>query len=171
VIIIWLELIMHPTVALVFETDPGDPLAMRRPPRDPRRAILPARELLTSVATGVSIGAGILALYAYQLGSGAAPAAARAVALCSLVLAEMFLVTIELSRSRMGAAMRNVFFWVTRALTLGVLLVFLYVPSMTETMQLAPVGAAGWLEALGVAGVTTIWVEAVLYLRRRNAGP
>ncbi|MGH8005061.1 MAG: cation-translocating P-type ATPase, partial [Limisphaerales bacterium] len=113
VVIIWLELIMHPTVALVFEADRGDREGMRKPPRNPAQPILPASELAVSVLTGLSIGLAILALYWYELSSGRSAAQARAMAVASLVIAEVFLVTIELSRRSLADALKNRFFWVT----------------------------------------------------------
>jgi Ca2+-transporting ATPase len=168
VIIIWLELIMHPTVALVFEADRGDPEAMKKPPRDPGRPILPAGELAASVLTGLSIGLAILGLFWYELSSGTLVAEARAVAVASLIVAEIFLVTIELSRRNLSDALKNRFFWITRVLTVGVLLLFLYFPPMAQTMQLAPVDWAGWRKILFVALISTFLMEAVLYLRRRS---
>ncbi len=168
VIIVWLELIMHPTVALVFEADPGDPEAMRKPPRNPREPILPAGELAVTVLTGLSIGLAILGLYWYQLSAGTAAAEARAIAVTSLILSEVFLVTIELSRRDRKAALHNRFFWATRILTVGILLVFIYFPPLANAMQLAPIYLHDWLEALAVALVSTFWVEGILYLRRKN---
>ncbi|MCI0596097.1 MAG: cation-transporting P-type ATPase [candidate division Zixibacteria bacterium] len=168
VVIIWLELIMHPTVALVFEADRGYPEAMRKPPRNPKRAILPVSELTVSVLTGLSIGLSILGLYWYELSSGSLPAEARATAVASLVVAEVFLVTIELSRRNLSDALRNRFFWITRVLTLGVLLFFIYFPPMAQAMQLASIPIAGWLKVLAVALFSTFLVEGVLYFRRRK---
>jgi hypothetical protein len=38
--LVWLEIIVHPTSSLVFESDPGDPNLMRQLPRDPRIGLL-----------------------------------------------------------------------------------------------------------------------------------
>jgi Ca2+-transporting ATPase len=169
VIIIWLELIMHPTVALVFEADRGDPEAMQKPPRDPARPVLTGRELATTVATGASIGLAVLGLFYYQLATGSPAAESRSIAITALILSELFLVAIELSRREAAAAFKNRFFWITRAATFAVLLLSLYFPPMAQTMQLAPIYFHDWLEALGVALVSTLWVEGILFLRRRRA--
>ncbi len=171
VVIIWLELIMHPTVALVFEADRGDPEAMRKPPSDPKRPVLPASELAFSVLTGLSIGLAILGLYWHELSSGTLTAQARAMAVASLIVAEVFLVTIELSRRNLVDALKNRFFWITRVLTIGVLLFFIYFPPMARAMQLAPLYFLDWLKVLAVALVSTFLVEGILYRRRRkNSG-
>ncbi|MGE5692678.1 MAG: cation-translocating P-type ATPase [Candidatus Zixiibacteriota bacterium] len=169
IIIIWLELIMHPTVALVFEADRGDPEAMRKPPRDPARPVLTGRELATTVATGLSIGLAVLGLFYYQISTGSPAAESRSIAITSLIVAELFLVTIELSRRDRTAALKNRFFWVTRIITFAVLLLSLYFPPMAQTMQLAPIYFHDWLEALGVALFSTFLVESILFLRRRRA--
>jgi len=166
IIIIWLELIMHPTVALVFEADVGDPLAMKRPPRDPAKPLLTARELLSSLLTGVSITAAILLLYLYQIRTGTPPAESRAVAVAGLILAENFLVGLELFRGTGKPALSNRLFWITRALTLAILLIFLYSPFVARMMQLAPISIHGWMEALLAAFLSTFAVEGVSRLSR-----
>jgi Ca2+-transporting ATPase len=169
IIIIWLELIMHPTVALVFEADRGDPEAMQKPPRDPARPVLTARELATTVATGLSIGLAVLGLFHYQLSTGRPAAESRSIAITSLILAELFLVAIELSRRDLAGAFKNRFFWATRVTTFAVLLFSLYFPPMAETMQMAPIYLHDWMEALMVALFSTFLVEAILYLHRIKA--
>ncbi len=168
VVIIWLELIMHPTVALVFEADRGDPEAMRKPPSDPKRPVLPASELTFSVLTGLSIGLAVLSLYWFELSSGILTSQARAMAVASLVIAEVFLVTIELSRRNLTDTLKNRFFWVTRVLTIGALIFFIYSPPMAQAMQLAPFYFHEWLKVLAVALFSTFLVEGVLYFRRRK---
>jgi magnesium-transporting ATPase (P-type) len=114
----------------------------------------------------LSIGLAILGLFWYELSSGTMVSEARAIAVASLIVAEIFLVTIELSRRNLADALKNRFFWVTRLLTIGVLLFFLYFPPMAKSMQLAPIDLAGWLKVLAVALFSTFLMEGVLYFSR-----
>jgi Ca2+-transporting ATPase len=168
VVIIWLELIMHPTVALVFEADAGDPRAMSRPPRDPAKPLLGGREILSALLTGVSITLAILLLYLHRLRSGSPAVEARSVAVTCLILAENFLVALELARGTGIAALASRVFWLTRLLTLAVLLLFLYFPLLAALMQMAPLPARGWGEAILVAFVSTFAVEIVSRLAGRR---
>jgi P-type Ca2+ transporter type 2C len=161
VIIIWIELIMHPTVALVFEADVGDPRAMSRPPREPSRPLLTAGEMIGSLLTGGSITLAVLALYVFRLRAGSGVPEARSVAVTGLILAENLLVALELLRGTGAAALANRLFWITRALTLGILLLFLYAPLLAGMMQMAPISPRGWMEAAAAACVSTLIVEAV----------
>ena len=139
---------------------------MKRPPRDPAKPLLTARELLSSLLTGVSITAAILLLYLYQIRTGTPPAESRSVAVAGLILAENFLVGLELFRGTGRPALSNRLFWITGALTLVVLLIFLYSPFVARMMQLAPISPHDWMEALLAAFLSTFAVEGGLRLIR-----
>ncbi|HEX5417404.1 MAG TPA: cation-transporting P-type ATPase, partial [Chloroflexota bacterium] len=57
------ELIVHPTVSLVFQADPAPPDLMRRPPRRPGAGLLAGADLIRALAEGLTLGAGVLVLY------------------------------------------------------------------------------------------------------------
>jgi magnesium-transporting ATPase (P-type) len=83
-----------------------------------------------------------------------------------LILAEVFLVGIELFRGTGRPALSNRLFWITGALTLVLLVIFLYSPFVARMMQMAPISPHDWMEALLAAFLSTFAVEGVSRLLR-----
>ena len=81
--LVWLELVVHPVSALLFEGEPADPDVMRRPPRPPGASLLGKRSVRSSIATGAVLALAVLAIYAAALPKGAD--AARGFALAALI--------------------------------------------------------------------------------------
>jgi len=93
--LVWLELIVHPVSALVFDSGAGSSLLMRSPPRSPAAPMIPFGPGLRSALCGALIAAGALWLYHLRLGHG--EAYARAVAMTVIVTGSLLLVAAELS--------------------------------------------------------------------------
>ena len=160
--IIWLEIILHPTSALVFQAEPPAPDLMRRPPRDPHEPFLSPRAAALIVAEGLAISAGVLGLYLWSLGTGRAPDVARALAIAALVLAQMVLV-LQTRSPREPIWRRGLSGNPTLVPVLGgsllSLAAFLYLPPLAEAARLAPLAPDGWLLAALVGAATTLGFE------------
>jgi Ca2+-transporting ATPase len=81
--LVWLELIVHPTSALVFENDPAAPGLMRRAPRLRNAGLLQAGDWARPLALGVALSVGVIVLYLWALHAGAPTDAARSLALAA----------------------------------------------------------------------------------------
>ncbi len=149
--LVWLEIIVHPTSSLVFESDPGDPLAMRRPPRNSKSGLLSSADWRESMIRGTTLAVAVIALYFFEMSSGAPVTSARAAAISAMIVGQLLLVIVEDAR---GAAFWRVI-W-TRTLvvvlisSLSMLLLFLYVPVLARAMNVAPLA---W-DALALAILT-----------------
>jgi Ca2+-transporting ATPase len=146
--LVWLELIVHPVSALVFEGD-RDPEAMRRPPRDPRAPILPRRPLILSLVSGALLAAASLALYAARLPLG--EPSARSAAIAVVIAGGLFLVIAERGLS---ASVR--FCVVCGVVALSLPLAIHFAP-LAGLLQLGPLDAAGWAVALALAAGAVGW--------------
>ncbi|MGE0447843.1 MAG: cation-translocating P-type ATPase, partial [Vicinamibacterales bacterium] len=82
--LVWLELIVHPVSALIFQAEPVTDAVMRRPPRDPKAPLLPRSARWRSVAAGSLLSATVFGIYAWGLGTGA-ETVARSQALLALL--------------------------------------------------------------------------------------
>jgi len=146
--LVWLELIVHPVSALVFEGDQPHG-AMRRPPRDPRAPILPQRALALSLLSGALLAAAALCLYAHALPIG--EPAARSEAIAAVIAGGLLLVVAE-----RGAKGSTRLFAVCGAVALSLPLA-IHVHPLATALQLAPLGLAGWARVLGLATAAVGW--------------
>ena len=168
--LVWLELIIHPTSALVFEAEPADPGLMHRPPRNPREPFLPRRAVTSVLAEGVLIFAGVLGLYLWMLSLGQPVPLARSLALATLVCAQVILVLQERSPEmpfwEKGLAGNRTLLPIL-AVTIASLLVLIYVPPVAAAFQLSPLPPLEWPLAAAVAAACTLGFD---FGKRRGTG-
>ncbi len=93
--LVWLELIVHPVSALVFDTGVGSPALMRRPPRSPAAPIISFWPAVRSVLSGALVAAGTLWLYHERLSRGVAYA--RGAAMTVVIAGSILLVAAEMA--------------------------------------------------------------------------
>ena len=162
VVLIWLELVVHPVASLVFENDPAPPDLMSRPPRPSGAGLLVSNGLIRSLVQGLSLAIGVLALYLFALGSSEAVPEARAMAVASLMLGQFVLVLAARSPTRplwtMGLRGNRALGPVLAAMLVS-LVVVLYIAPVAAALELAPLSISRWLIAGLVAAVATLWLE------------
>jgi Ca2+-transporting ATPase len=160
--LVLLELILHPTISLVFENDPAPADLMRRPPRGMATALMTGREWMRPFAQGLTLTAGVLALYLGDLARGAPVPDARALALAAMLVGQTLMVLVE--RSPLAPIWKtglrgNRVLPAVLAGTLGVLILALYVGPLAHLLRVSPLSATDWAIAAGVAATTTLWLE------------
>ena len=167
--LLWLNLVTNGIqhVGLAFE--PGEPGAMRRPPRPPGEGLfdrLMLEETLLSAAAMSLVG---FAVWAWLIGTGMAEEQARALLLALFVLFLNFHVfnarsettsafRIPLSRNRflvlsvIGAALVNA--------------AAMYVPFLADVLRTGPIGLAAWGVLIAIASSILVVMELYKRLRR-----
>jgi P-type Ca2+ transporter type 2C len=170
VMLILLQIVVHPTVSLVFEADPGDPAAMRRPPRSPSAALLSRGELVLPFARGLALTAAVVGLYLTRLAQGAPAAEARSLGVATLLVGQALLVLMERAGPepvwRVGVR-GNCVLPAILGLTLSTIAAIFVVPAARDLFDLAALSPGGWIIAVGAAVlVTGVW--ELLKLRRRE---
>ena len=161
--LVWLELIIHPTSAMVFEAEPEAPDLMRRPPRSPRETLFGGRVATPALFEGLLIFGGVLALYLWGLYAGRPVPQARSLALAALVCAQLILVLQERSSGRPfweRGPLGNRFLLPILLASLLSLLAMLYLPGLNSAAQLSPLAPSDWPLAIGVAAACTLVFEA-----------
>jgi Ca2+-transporting ATPase len=156
--LVWLELVVHPISALVFEGEPPAPDLMRRPPRDPRAPILPRRFAILSLASGIVLTLGAFFLYATRWRTG--EAMARSTALASVVFGGLALVLAERAGDRPWIRVsppRTVRFWSVMALVALSVPAFIEIPVVAQALHLQRIGPRDWIAALAVALASVSW--------------
>ncbi|MGE0056565.1 MAG: cation-translocating P-type ATPase [Dehalococcoidia bacterium] len=160
--LILLELIVHPTVSVLFVNDPLDENAMTRPPRARSESLLRARDALLPLLTGLTLTAAVLGLYLARLETGVAEDDARTTSMMTLILGQLLLAVTLRSPDRTGpwvAHTANKALIPTVIATIGVLVVIVLVPPVAELMKLNAAVWWWWLAAGALAAVATLWLE------------
>ncbi|MGE5246059.1 MAG: cation-translocating P-type ATPase, partial [Betaproteobacteria bacterium] len=92
--LVWLELIVHPVSAVVFQAEKAKASLMTRPPRDPADPLLPRAAIMRSAVSGGLLAAASFAAYWWQWPAVGEPQA-RALALVVLMAGYQTLVFAE----------------------------------------------------------------------------
>ena len=170
--IVFLELIIDPACSIVFEAEPAEADAMRRPPRDPREPLFGGRTLVLSLLQGASVFLVVLAVFSVALSLGRSDLEARTLTFTTLVVANLALIFTNRSWSRtIPATLRSpnpALWWVVGG-ALGLLGAVLYVPGLRDLFHFAPPRPADLAIGL-VAGVASIlWFEGLKALGLASA--
>ncbi len=160
--LVWLELIVHPVSALVFEGEPEPADLMARPPR-PRAAPLLARAPLgRALVSGALVTVAALALFAARLPLG--EERARAAALVVVIVGGVLLAWAETGR----LVPRSARFWIICAAAAATLpLAFFFAPA-ARALAVVPPTARDWVVAIALAVAAVSWRG--LLPRRWGAG-
>jgi Ca2+-transporting ATPase len=146
--ILFLNLVTDVFPALALGVGEGDSMIMRRPPRDPRGAILERRHWLAIAAYGLLITACVLAalLFALRLLDLPRPAAVT-VSFLTLAFAQLWHVFNMRGRSTRltrNDVVRNPYVWGALALCTGLLVAAVYVPPLARVLHIVPPDRRGW---------------------------
>jgi Ca2+-transporting ATPase len=168
--IVFLELVIDPACALVFENEPAEPDAMRRPPRARGSHLFGTAAIGRALAEGLAVLALIAGAYAYAA-SHLPEEQARAFGYAALVLANLALLLSH--RGRGGSALAalriaNPAFWAIAGVALAMLAVTLYVPPAATLFRFAPPDALLAGAAAGVSLATVAVLELAGRLARRR---
>jgi Ca2+-transporting ATPase len=142
--LVLLELLIDPLCALVFENEPGDPDAMRKPPRRRNEALFGARQITVAALQGFVLLAATLGLYAWMNESGSGPEAARSAAFIALVTGQLSL-ALSVSGVSGGRLLsrERVLFWVIGGAAALVMILAVTLPLMQEILRFSP--PAPWM--------------------------
>ena len=170
--IIFLELVMGPTCSIAFENEPAEAGQMQQPPRPLTATFLAGAELARSLVQGLAIAAAVLGVYYEAMQRGEPVAVGRTLVFATLVMSNIFLTLVNRSFTLLVFQtlwVRNRVLWLMLALTLGLLLVALWLPAARHLFEFAPVsaGALGWCALAALVG--TGWIEGYKVVLRRLA--
>jgi Ca2+-transporting ATPase len=162
--VIFLELFIDPTCAIVFESQREEPGAMRRPPRSARHAVISPLTVAMGILQGTVLLAVVAGIYGWSLQSAEDPAIARALAFVALVAGTLGLALTNLSwgRSAASPAVLTHPAFAIAAGTTGAMLVALLAWPAARGMFGFALPAALPLALAATAGLAAaLWFEAV----------
>ena len=167
--LLWLNLVTNGIqhVGLAFE--PGEPGAMRRPPRSPGEGLFDRLMLEETLLAATAMGLIGFAVWAWLLGTGMAEEQARALLLVLFVLFENF--HVFNARSEVTSAFRmplsrNRFLVLS---VIGAALInaaAMYIPFLADVLRTGPIGPEAWGVLIVIASSILVVMEAYKLLRR-----
>lgn len=165
--IVFLELILHPVISIVFEKEPEEKDVMNRPPRKKGETILNKPELASLAAEGTALFVGVVAAFAWALSYG--EEYARSFALCAMVIGQILLIASKLSKTRfrLSHLLSNRYLAPTIIAGVGAYAVLMYVPAAASVMGITPLGPSEWALATAIGLMPFALSEA---LKARLAG-
>ena len=168
--LVWLELIVHPVSALVFESELPGPETLRVPPRPPSAPLVDRHDVIRAAAAGFVLTACVFVAWSWSVPQGAP--AARTFALTILVVGSVMLVFAERAHDRgwveagLPTSLRA---RLVLLLVLASMPAMVYLPALAEALGLAPIAPARWCLAVAV-GVASVGWRALLPPTRTRPG-
>ncbi|MCD1117637.1 cation-translocating P-type ATPase [Chryseobacterium turcicum] len=168
--VIFLELVMGPTCSIVYENEPIEQDAMRRPPRMLTDTFLNWRELTVSIIQGLVITAGILWMYQYSVDLGNDEPKTRSLVFSTLIFANILLSLVNRSFYYSifeSFKNRNFLLVGISVLVLVLLFVILYVKAVAVFFSVTPLIAKELGMTLLVAAISVLWFEVYKFVKRK----
>jgi Ca2+-transporting ATPase len=156
---VWLELIVHPVSAIVFQAEPAAADIMNRPPRDPAASLLPRAAVIPSAVSGAVLATASFAMY-WWLWRSLGEEQARALSLIVLLAGYQTLVFAErlaLPALAVERIPRTLVFWTVWAASAVSLLMILYVPVAARAFRVEPPSGAQAAVAILLGVVAVGW--------------
>ncbi len=167
--VVMLELIIDPVCSLVFESEPSDRAAMKRPPRSIEEPLFGRRQMVLAAMQGGVLLAAVLGIYVWSLSSGMPENSARALGFIVLVIGNLVLALAEASETSTPLFdRRHLTFWVVGAIAAAILTSALTVPLMSRIFQLSAPDGASIAAAIFIAVVAGGWYGLVRRWRVRG---
>ncbi len=169
--IVFLELIIDPACSVVFEAEAEEDDVMTRPPRRPDAPLFGKRTVGISLLQGLSVLVILLVVYVISLKRGQGEADARALAFTTLIIANLALIFVNRSWSRLifdTLRLPNAALWWVTGGALLFLGLALYVPFLQDLFKVAYLHPLDLL-ICAIAGVFSIvWFEALKLANRKR---
>lgn len=166
--LIWLELIVHPTSALVFENDPPRPDLMQTPPRPPTSALLRPVDWLRASILGATLAISVTLMFVFAIRYGLSADAARSAGLVTMIAGQIALVFVERAAERPVWAVSVKGNRAIAPIVLGtaaMLAVALAWHPAAAALHLAPMSPIAALVACSVGCVSVLWMQPFLAMR------
>lgn len=160
--ILFLQLIIDPACSIVFEAEPLEADAMRRPPRRTDARLFDAQVLLRGVVQGCGLLGIVLVAYVIARSASGSDETARALAFSVLVVSNLALIHVNRSWT-VGLDPKRpwnvAYVWIALA-TCAVLALVLAVPAIAGMFRFATPSATLLLSGAGLCLVALAWFES-----------
>ena len=167
--ILWVNLVTDIFPAMALIRDPAEPDVMRRPPRDPRDALVTWRFGGRMLAEGLMLSAGVLSAYLWVVWrEGTETGAATTVAFMALVLIQPFqAINCRSEESGWWRLPSNVLTWVALLALVGLQWLSIAFAPLAGLLGTVPLKGADWVTLI----VGVLWPVAVMETVKLARGP
>jgi Ca2+-transporting ATPase len=169
--IAFLELIIDPSCSLAFENEAAEADIMQRPPRDANAQLFAGTTLWLALLQGIGVLLVVMGAYVWA-DHRLSESEARAFAFTTLVVANLALIYANRSRTQtLLAALRtpNPILWVVTGLTLGLLILILYLPFLAGVFRFSPLPLAELGTAFTLGLLSVVWFQLLKFFRPTKA--
>jgi Ca2+-transporting ATPase len=168
--LVLLELIIEPLCSIVFEAEPSEADAMKRPPREAREPLFGSTQIAVAAVQGLVLLAGVLGLYLWMTQAGVEQNQARAASFIALVSGHLALAPAVLVRTGRGASTHHRWtFWFVATGASLLLALTLVVPELREIMRFSLPDPMQLIAAVAAGCVAGGWYAVRLVFGRRPA--
>jgi Ca2+-transporting ATPase len=160
--VIFLELIMGPTCSIFFESEPVEKNLMLSPPRSRIQGLFTGEELLIAIVQGLTITAGVLALYYIFMKQRHSIEETRTIVFTTMILSNVFLTFVSRSFTRtLYYTIRYKNYLVPWIITISsiFLLSLQFIAPIRHLFQMTTLTLHEFLVCLAVAFATVMWFE------------
>ncbi|MFP4282087.1 MAG: cation transporting ATPase C-terminal domain-containing protein, partial [Opitutales bacterium] len=169
--ILWVNMVTAVTLALALAFEPAEPNVMRRPPRNPRAAILGGDFLWRITFVSILIGGATLAVFLIERRLGLSLELSRTLAVNTLVCGQAFYLFnsrfLRESSLVVNRLFTNRIAWMAVGVLAVLQLLFVYAPFMQVLFGSAPLELRHWLIPLGIGLAVFLLVEGEKAVVRR----
>ena len=169
--IAFLHLIIDPACSVVYEVEPVEADAMKRPPRNPKEPLFSKRVLLLSTLQGLGVLAILLIVFGVCLGRGQGELEARTLTFTTLIIANLGLMMTNRSwTSTLGKIIRapnKALWWVTGSAVIFLGLV-LSVPFLREIFRFSSIHLIDVVICVSAGIFSVVWFELFKVFSRRR---
>ncbi len=167
--ILWMNLVVDvlPAMSIAWETGEGD--IMKRMPRDPKQAIINKAFFAKISVSGILIGVGSLAAFAYGLSRGYDLDTARTIAFATMAFGQLFHVLNVRKKDTFGvdkSILKNPFLIGALVIAASLMLLVIYLPFFNEVMYTKPLDAYKWWIILLGSFVPTLIIQSYGVVKR-----
>lgn len=169
--IVFMELIIDPVCSVVFESEQEEKGIMKRLPRDPEEQFFGGKKIISSVMQGMLLLAMVITIYFLSLNEGHTDGEVRAIAFCSLIIGNIFLILSNLSKTRSFASVlfeKNIAVILVVPAALIMLTLIISVPSLQNIFSFEFPGYKHFIPSLIGAGSLVMVLEMFKYIRYKK---
>ena len=168
--ILWVNLVTEGALGLALAFEPGEPDAMRRPPRDPKESLIGGELVWRIASISLAMALGTFAVHEWALGAGYDAAMARTVAVNTIFFMQIgYLFSVRYAH---GPALTieglkgTKAVWIGVAICLAAQIAFTYTPAAQAIFGSAALDILALTVCAGAAAVLFFLAEADKLLRR-----